>query len=48
LHIAQPVAALGELAFIDDVDTGLALLRNDSGDILGNARVVAGREAFVR
>jgi hypothetical protein len=48
LHIAQPVAAFGELTFVDDVDAGFALLGDDGGNVIRKPRVVAGREASVR
>ncbi len=47
LHVAQPVAALGILAFVDDIDPDLALPRDHGAHILGELRRVAGRNAVV-
>ena len=46
-HVAQPVAALGIFAFVDDVDADLALPRDDGGHIVGEPGVVANRNALV-
>ncbi len=48
LHVAQPVAAFGELAFVDDVDAGLSLACDDCGDVVGKMRLVTDRQPFVR
>ena len=44
-HVAQPVAALGVFAFVDDIDADAALLRDDGRHIIGEPRFVAGRDA---
>ena len=46
-HIAQPIAALGVFAFIDDIDAGFALPRDNRRHVLAQMRVVAGRDAAV-
>ncbi len=47
LHVAQPVAAFGIFAFVDDVDADGALVRDDGGDIFGEMRFVSGRDPLV-
>ncbi len=47
LHVAQPVAALGIFAFVDDIDADLALPRDDCRHIIGEMRLVADRHAGV-
>ena len=39
LHVAQPIAALGVFALVDDVDAGRALPRDHGGDVGGEASV---------
>src|ERR1700676_978047 len=47
LHVTQPVAAFGIFTLVDDIDAGVALARDDRGDVFGELRVVAGRNALV-
>jgi hypothetical protein len=47
LHVAQPVAAFGVFALVDDVDAGRALPRNDSGHVRGKVRRIARGETGI-
>jgi hypothetical protein len=44
-HIAQPVAALGVFAFVDEIDADAALLRDDRRHIIREPRFVADRDS---
>src|SRR5262245_31522499 len=48
LHIAQPVAAFGIFALVDDIDADVALAGDDRRHVFVKVRLVAGRYAAVK